>query len=370
MAKVFNVNGACKDGMHYMVDLKPRLAMIKAMIDAGQYFTINRARQYGKTTTLRALENYLKNDYLVVSLDFQKMSALSFESEQTFVAAFSEELLDNIKIFPGNIEERLTAFVEETARINSLQALFKVLRVWCEKSDSKLVMIIDEVDTATNNQVFLDFLAQMRAAYLNRDVAATFQSVILAGVYDVRNLRRKIRDDGEHGFNSPWNIAADFNVDMSFSKAEITGMLSEYEADYHTGMNTNEIAGLLYDYTSGYPFLVSRLCKLLDEYIAGSEEFPDKRAAWTKEGFLEALKLLLNEKNTLFGSLLNKLNDYPKLKEVLYTLLFQGKGIAYNPDDEIIEMALMFGFVKINGNAVVVANRVFETRLYNYFLTC
>lgn len=55
MNKVFNVNGACKPAKHYMVDLKPRLEEIKTMVDDGQYFTINRARQYGKTTVLRAL---------------------------------------------------------------------------------------------------------------------------------------------------------------------------------------------------------------------------------------------------------------------------------------------------------------------------
>ena len=36
----------------------------------------------------------------------------------------------------------------------------------------------------------------------------------------------------EHRLNSPWNIAADFNIDMSFSAEEIAGMLQEYEKDY------------------------------------------------------------------------------------------------------------------------------------------
>ena len=58
------------------------------MIDAGQYFTINRARQYGKTTTLRALAKYLAQDYVVVSLDFQLMSRKDFAEEGTFVKAF------------------------------------------------------------------------------------------------------------------------------------------------------------------------------------------------------------------------------------------------------------------------------------------
>ena len=43
----------------------------------------------------------------------------------------------------------------------------------------------------------------------------TFHSVILAGVYDIKNLKLKLRPDAEKKYNSPWNIAADFNVDMT-----------------------------------------------------------------------------------------------------------------------------------------------------------
>ena len=71
MAKIFNVTADCKPTQHYMVNLNERLMEIKKLIDAGQYFTINRARQYGKTTTLRALNRYLQTDYVVVLMDFQ-----------------------------------------------------------------------------------------------------------------------------------------------------------------------------------------------------------------------------------------------------------------------------------------------------------
>lgn len=54
----------------------------------------------------------------------------------------------------------------------------------------------------------------------------------------MKHLRSKIRPDDRHKFNSPWNIAADFNIDMSLSENGIKGMLDEYEADYHTGMDT------------------------------------------------------------------------------------------------------------------------------------
>lgn len=43
-----------------------------------------------------------------------------------------------------------------------------------------------------------------------------------------------------HQYNSPWNIAAQFTIDMSFSPCQIEAMLDEYEADYHTGMDTKK----------------------------------------------------------------------------------------------------------------------------------
>lgn len=229
--------------------------------------------------------------------------------------------------------------------------------------------MIDEVDSATNNQVFLDFLSQLRGYYLKRNKLPIFQSVILAGVYDVKNMKRKIRPDDEHKTNSPWNIAADFNVEMSFSAAGIAGMLRDYETDHLTGMDIDEIAGLIYDYTSGYPYLVSRICKLIDERLAGSEEFPTEADAWTKTGLMETVNMLLSERNSLFESLGGKLIDYPQLQSTLYSLLFGGKTIVYNVYDEAVNIAIMFGFVKKQGRNIAVANRIFEISLYDYFLT-
>ena len=62
----FNVTGVCIPEEDYMVDIGGKLAQIKAMVDRGDYFTINRARQYGKTTTLFLLEKMLQEDYIVV----------------------------------------------------------------------------------------------------------------------------------------------------------------------------------------------------------------------------------------------------------------------------------------------------------------
>jgi hypothetical protein len=88
--------------------------------------------------------------------------------------------------------------------------------------------------------------------------------MILEGVTDVRHLKSKIRSEEDSKENSPWNIAADFTIDMSLSEKSINGMLKEYEADHHTGMDTEDIAKSIREYTNGYPFLVSRICQLID----------------------------------------------------------------------------------------------------------
>ena len=372
MRKIFNISADCKPYLHYMVDISERLSQIKEMVDAGQYFTVNRARQYGKTTMLRALEKYLAKEYTVVSIDFQMVSDADFEKEAFFSAAFSREVLDAAgeqEGMPKEVAEELEAFACGRVANVTLSRLFHCFQKWCRISEKKIVLMIDEVDSASNNQIFVDFLAELRGSYINRDRRPTFQSVILAGVYDVKNIKRKIRPEDAHKVNSPWNIAAEFSVDMSFSVKDIQGMLKEYERDNVTGMDVSEMAERIYDYTAGYPFLVSWLCKLMDERVSESSEFAgDKGRAWTKEGFLDAVNILLTEPNTLFDSLFHKLEDYPELEQVLKRLLFEGKEIPYVLGDRPIEMALMFGFVRRSGNLVIVANRIFETLLYNFFL--
>ncbi|MDD3340487.1 MAG: AAA-like domain-containing protein, partial [Lachnospiraceae bacterium] len=376
MTKVFNVTADCKPDENYMVNIDARLLETKKLVDDGKYLTINRARQYGKTTTLRALNLYLRKEYYVVSMDFQTFDDTKFRDGNTFSISFASSFLRLLKrnelLITENLQNamnKLRQDVNERSKHFTLKELFEDLSDLCAASDKRIVLLIDEVDSATNNQVFLDFLAQLRAYYIDRDVQPTFQAVILAGVYDVKNLKRKLRTDDDHKVNSPWNIAADFNIDMSFSKKDIAGMLSEYEKDHHTCMDIDVIAGLLFDYTSGYPFLVSRLCKIMDEEIGVSENSDSKVNTWTKNNFHEAIRIILSEKNTLFESLMGKLISYPQLNRMLCSLLFTGKSIVYNPDEPAIDNATMFGFIKNEHGVVAIANRIFETRLYNFYLS-
>ena len=86
----FNVTGTCVSNKHYMVDISKKLDEIEKLVDNESYFTINRARQYGKTTTLYHLEKRLESrgDYICASISFEDAGISAFESEEAFCRMF------------------------------------------------------------------------------------------------------------------------------------------------------------------------------------------------------------------------------------------------------------------------------------------
>lgn len=374
MGKRFNTTGVCYPDEHYMVNLDSRMDEIEHLIDLNEYFTINRARQYGKTTTISLLAEHLSDRYAVFFISFEGISDDVYASETAFCQRICG-LLSNALLYGETIgvsESAAAECVKMSASSSSDTNLFTLSNLIsriCTEAQRPVVLMIDEVDQAADQRIFLSFLGMLRDKYLKKKRQPSFQSVILASVYDIKNLKLKIRPDSEHQYNSPWNIASDFSVDMSFHVSDIAGMLMEYEQDTHTGMDISLMSKNIYEYTSGYPFLVSRICKIMDETLPGSPEFPTKSSVWTIQGFLDAVKTLLLESNTLFDDMVKKLNDFPDLKKMLYAMLFQGEIFPYNSDTLIINIGFVFGFLDRRKETVVISNRIFETRLYNLFLS-
>ncbi|MGN0482515.1 MAG: 9-O-acetyl-N-acetylneuraminate esterase, partial [Lachnospiraceae bacterium] len=148
MPKVFNVTADCKPQKHYMVKLGSRLTAIKKLVDEGDYFTINRARQYGKTTTLRALSQYLQVEYMVVLMDFQTISHAKFASENLFALTFAKLFLRSLKINQQSKDsdlreaiEQLEIPVKEKSEDFELPELFEHLSDICASSDRPIVLM-------------------------------------------------------------------------------------------------------------------------------------------------------------------------------------------------------------------------------------
>jgi hypothetical protein len=391
--KKFNVAGPCILRLHYMVDIHAKIEeIVRDYIEHGEYFTINRARQYGKTTMLALLAKRLQDEYIVILLSFEGRDGY-FETRERFAKALAVDLRESL--LPHH-ESLARIFEEPLGGAEPDQYLRGRISRLCGDADKPVVLMVDEVDKATDYAVFSSFLGLLRDMYIkhNMDNTPAFSSVALAGVHDIKNLKRKIRADSEHSYNSPrytpsrlkpgsarmtptndllsqiglgvqWNIATSFDVELSFSAPEIATMLSEYEGGHHTGMDISAVSERLYYYTSGYPFLVSRLCKTIDETPLG----------WSPDGVDSAETKLLKEANTLFDDLIKNIENNTPFAGILRGLLLEGNDYPANPDIPEIGLGFMYGILKrgdaneggASNEAVQVSNIVFESRVYNYF---
>ena len=357
MRKRFNVTGSCNPQWHYMVNTEKRFKAVEDLIDMGEYFTINRARQYGKTTMLNMIWRKLSDRYLVVPLSFEGLGDETFSSPEAFVTSFKRQMARHLT---SRQNEDLIGIWQDSDT-SSIEDLSLVITDFCKACPKPVVVTIDEVDKSSDNQLFLNFIGMLRNKYLERDregMNFTFHSVVLAGVYDIKNLKLKLRPDEEKKYNSPWNIAADFNVDMTFHPEEIAQMLNDYENDVHTGMDIKAISEEIYKYTTGYPFLVSYICKMIDE------QFDQK---WTLESIVKAVKVLVQGGSTLMDDLSKNLENNSEFREFMYSVSVNSTSFSFSLMNPMVNMGNMFSYIRNKDGKVVIHNLIFEEALFMYF---
>ena len=149
---------------------------------------------------------------------------------------------------------------------------------------------------------------------------------------------------------------------MSFDSDEIATMLKEYSQDRNISIDIKAISEYIYFYTNGYPFLVSRLCQIIDEDIMS-----DNQKLWESEYINRAVKEILQENNTLFDDLIKNVENNIELREYIFDLIINSRDKTFNIDNPIINLGVVFGYFENFNGRVRVANRVFQERLYNYF---
>jgi hypothetical protein len=372
MHKRFNDTGLCIPSKHYMVDTSIKLKQIIQLIDRGEYFTINRPRQFGKTTTLSLLAKQLnmRDECVALKISFEEIDNESYQKQATFLSIFMEMLVQEFQFIGlSELADFTEQHIETTKNLWSLSRFITQLKR--DKIPEKwIVLLIDEVDKSSNNQLFLDFLSLLRNKYLQQNEGRdhSFQSVILAGVHDIKTLKRKIRPDQASSYNSPWNIAIDFKIDLSFAANEIETMLHDYSLDKQIQPDIPAVATRLYYYTAGYPYLVSKLCKLIDE-----EMLPNRlEKNWFVEDIETAFKMIVDEAytTTLFDSLIKNLENNQELYELIFHLVINGKSLNFTIANPVINLAHLYGILKASDTGhCQIHNRIFEQRIYAYMLS-
>ncbi|MCL2063151.1 MAG: AAA-like domain-containing protein, partial [Candidatus Cloacimonetes bacterium] len=191
--KTFKITGICVPEENFMVDTSDKIAQIMTMIRRKDYFVINRPRQYGKTTTLTLLRREMMKteEYLPIFLSFEGVDSSSFENPKVFCQKFLKKLAMDNNIVKSSYSELLSAKNNE---VTDFDTLSNVISDVLSKIEKKIVLMIDEVDKSSDNQIFLYFLGMLRDKYIKSQagIDTTFHSVILAGLHDIKSLKMKI----------------------------------------------------------------------------------------------------------------------------------------------------------------------------------
>ena len=363
MTREFNVTGTCFPHKHYMADVSTKFDTAINLVEKGKYFAINRPRQYGKTTMLYLLSDALRQsgDYIVLNTSFEGIGDAIFNDEPTFASGFVRVLGRYATAYAPNLADWIK---EQSEKIDSLELVADFITEMVIKADKKVILLIDEVDKSSNNQLFISFLAMLRNKYLERETFPTFHSIVLAGLYDVKSLKVKLRPDEEAKYNSSWNIAADFNVVMELLPHEIVPMLQDYAQEQNVTMDFQAVADALFYYTSGYPFLVSAMCKIMDEDI-----MPKKaERVWTEFDIETAADKLIKapRSTTNFDTLIKNLENDAELYRLVYKLVIENEHFNYNIHDPLIHFALQHGIVSEGPEGLMIQNRIYREIIANY----
>ncbi len=368
MKKEFNITGNCYADRHYMMNNSAKINMVFDLVERGKYFAINRPRQYGKTTTLFAVSERLQKseEYTPIRLNFQGIDQKWHESDSAFAQMFVKEMIRFLEFTDQTLFEFAEKMENSVIDINTLSYFITQI---VHQSTKKLVLLIDEVDASSNYMPFLSFLGMLRTKYLDRTSPHhyTFHSVVLVGVHDVKSLKFKIRNPEEASYNSPWNIAIDFESAMEFEPKEIEPMLIEYSHAENVQIDTQIFSEKLYLSTSGYPFLVSRLCQIIAEKILPKKSNQENKV-WELDDLEKATQMILNEVNTNFESLIKNLENNQDLYDLVFAMLINGQNFAFNADNATIRKGVIYGVFKQNGK-LKIHNRIYEQRIYNYLIS-
>lgn len=357
----FNITGTCVKNLHYMANTDSKIQQIISLIERGKYFTINRPRQYGKTTTLSLLRQALDKKYLILSLSFEGVSQDSYNHDKDFIDMLHEKLQEEAELMEDDF---LATFIPQMVDLRNFNDLNRFISRLAKASEREIILMIDECDDGSNNDIFLKFLGVLRAKYLkrseNRDT--TFKSVILAGVHDIKSLKYKVRDSDTAEFNSPWNIAEDFDVDMSLSLTEIESLLADYLSEHsEMVLDTTVIAEKILYFTNGHPFLVSSLCKMVDENLSGVNK-------WSIHSLEQMVNDLVLKVNPNFDSLLQNVGNHEDLQNVIRMILVDGVSMPFGNSAPAMRKGLMYGiFRRSRDSKLIIDNPIYEIKLYSYF---
>lgn len=321
----FYTFGPVNPATHYHVNRVGVKAEIQQKIDKGRYFTLNAARQSGKTTLFREVIARLQNEKTHFGI------LLSFEAFRSYSwADFYEQL-------GLRLAEQTVPALQSLSDLDTLPSPLSLRHHgdfirWLEQVRQIMnrpgILIIDEFD-AIGSELAEPILAAFRDMYLNRHLptVSALQSIMLVGVRNIPALLG--------GSQSPFNIADQYEVPY-FTETETVDLLRQHTTE--TGQPfDDEVVEAIYRECEGQPFLANRLGQILTQELVQNRSTPI-----TLNHLDQALTDLLTENNTHFASITSKAIPH---RSTLLPIIFYDERRS-NFRNEIIQELIMYGILR------------------------
>ncbi len=318
--RFFNTTGPCRPDKHYMLPTLRRLPEVQRLVDEERYFVVHAARQTGKTTSVRALaEDLREHGYVAlhVSLEASRQTPSLAEVEPRWLQA----IVDAAEVdLPA--AERPPALTELGHAVGT--RLGQLLRRWSMALHPRpLVLMLDEVDTI-EGEAMVNFLAQLRAGFNHRPRAFP-SSIVLVGLRDLKDYLVQAKDGLPPNPGSPFNIKAESLTLRNFEQGEVAELYAQHTAD--TGQPfTDDAVDKAYYWSRGQPFLVNALAY----HLTRREPVPAP-APITGDDIDRAKEALALSRTTHLDNLVKRLHE-PRVARILRPIL-----LGEAPPEDIID---------------------------------
>ena len=266
----------------HKIDLTGDIKRIKKFIENKRSLIIEKPLNSGQSMILTDIEKILKDEYIVILLNFEHLKSVYYNSEKEFCEEFMNQAIHylmhsklNFSMFTESEKDYIIKW--NNPRINNFISLATHINEMC--ADREVALLIDGIDSRIEHKVFSIFLETLETmkALAKAGKGNMFHSMVFVFEYDDINSERIYYTPSDMEYSKE---------NISLNIADIKQTLIEYKTINNINIDTADIARRIYDYTDGNPFLVTTVCLYIEKKLDND---------WTPEGVTRAINLLLKD---------------------------------------------------------------------------
>jgi len=350
--KTFNTAGPVNRPGYYKIDPLKRwdLEHIRELIDTERYFILHAPRQTGKTSCLRALQEYLNNEgnYFAIFINVESASVARHDISKAIKAIVTmlKDELKQLKV-DNTILNRLFPLFDESDAEAGLKTILSYLSAQIPKP---IVLLIDEIDAVVGDSL-ISVLRQLRSGYDSRP-AAFPSSVMLCGVRDMRDYRIQTSGMDIITGGSAFNIKDESLRLGDFTKEEVAELLTQHTTE--TGQKWQEgCFEKIFQYTSGQPWLVNAFGR---EVAFDMKENRNRSVLLTLEMIDIAKENIIITRRTHIQQLSERLRE-DRICRVIEATILGDTTAGLKADD--LEYCADLGLIKKVGGVYKLSNEIY-----------